>query len=114
MTENVIGFPQIGSPFTDKEGRINQAWLQLLITLWKRTGGAVPSSGSGTAVSEDDIKLIDQMLQSLSSEIGQMRDDLSNVEPAGHLLGLIASIQAQVQVVASSSSYARVFLLMGA
>lgn len=33
-----IGFPQISSRFVDKEGRIDQAWLQLLITLWNRTG----------------------------------------------------------------------------
>lgn len=38
---NEAGFPQIGSPFVNEGGRINQAWLQLLIALWNRTGGGM-------------------------------------------------------------------------
>lgn len=33
-------FPQIGEPFVDKGGIIQQTWLQLLIALWNRTGQA--------------------------------------------------------------------------
>ena len=40
------GFPQIGSPFVELHaGRIQQAWLQLLISLWNRTGGGPGSLG---------------------------------------------------------------------
>jgi len=34
------GFPKIAAPFVNDDGTINQVWLQLLITLWNRTGGA--------------------------------------------------------------------------
>ena len=33
------GFPKIAAPFVNDDGTINQVWLQLLITLWNRTGG---------------------------------------------------------------------------
>lgn len=34
------GFPQISAPFCDPDtGQINQTWLQLLISLFGRTGG---------------------------------------------------------------------------
>lgn len=36
-------FPQIYSPFVDQRGIIQQAWLQLLISLWVRTGSGVGS-----------------------------------------------------------------------
>ncbi len=36
---NQQGFPQISAPFVDNSGKILQVWLQLLITLWNRTGG---------------------------------------------------------------------------
>jgi hypothetical protein len=32
------GFPNIKAPFINSDGSINQIWLQLLITLWNRTG----------------------------------------------------------------------------
>jgi hypothetical protein len=45
------GFPQITSPLVNPEtGRIDQAWMQLLITLWNRTGG-----GSGDFVVAEDF-----------------------------------------------------------
>lgn len=45
------GFPQITSPLVNPEnGRIEQAWLQLLITLWRRTG-----DGSGDFVVAEDF-----------------------------------------------------------
>jgi hypothetical protein len=35
------GFPQISAPFVDPgTGQINQTWLQLLISMFQRTGGA--------------------------------------------------------------------------
>ncbi len=38
---NQQGMPQGASPFVDlSTGNIKQAWLQLLINLWNRTGGA--------------------------------------------------------------------------
>ena len=33
------GFPQISLPFVTQTGNITQTWLQLLISLWNRTGG---------------------------------------------------------------------------
>lgn len=33
------GFPKVTAPFVFADGRIQQAWLQLLIALWNRTGG---------------------------------------------------------------------------
>ena len=40
------GFPQIASPLVDaSSGRIQQAWLQLLIALWNRTGGGPGGQG---------------------------------------------------------------------
>lgn len=33
------GFPQIGLPLVSQNGTITQTWLQLLISLWQRTGG---------------------------------------------------------------------------
>lgn len=47
------GFPQVTSPLVDlNTGRIDQAWLQLLISLWNRTGG-----GSGDFIVSDQIVL---------------------------------------------------------
>ncbi len=39
------GFPNVSLPLTDDKGQIQQAWLQLLIALWKRTG-----DGPGDAI----------------------------------------------------------------
>lgn len=38
MTATQQQFPEINSRFVDPEGRILQGWLQLLISLWNRTG----------------------------------------------------------------------------
>ena len=40
MTVAAQGFPNISQPFVDQDGKINQAWFQLLISLWTRTGAA--------------------------------------------------------------------------
>lgn len=41
MTMDAQGFPQISAPFVDPStGQIHQTWLQLLIALFNRTGGA--------------------------------------------------------------------------
>jgi hypothetical protein len=34
------GFPNVSAPLVNRKGEIEQAWLQLLIQLWNRTGGA--------------------------------------------------------------------------
>lgn len=47
MSDPNAGFPIIQAPFTNKAGHINQAWLQLLISLWNRTGGGA-GGGGGT------------------------------------------------------------------
>lgn len=40
MTRTDQGFPKISEPIVDpRTGLINQTWLQLLISLWNRTGG---------------------------------------------------------------------------
>lgn len=44
------GFPTITSPFVDSRGIIQQAWYQLLIALWTRTGSA---QGSQTFLTGD-------------------------------------------------------------
>lgn len=53
------GFPQIPAPFVDPTtGVIQQVWLQLLITLWNRTGGAgglSPLDGLGLAAFGEDL-----------------------------------------------------------
>jgi hypothetical protein len=45
------GFPNVSSQLVDGSGQIQQAWLQLLIQLWNRTGGA-----SGVITSDADIQ----------------------------------------------------------
>lgn len=48
------GFPKLSEPIVDpKSGLINQTWLQLLITLWNRTGGP---SGSTDRFETDQIQ----------------------------------------------------------
>ena len=39
MSNNSQGFPQVGLPIAGPNGQITQTWLQLLISLWQRTGG---------------------------------------------------------------------------
>ena len=41
------GFPQIGSPLVGQQGNILQPWLQLLVTLWNRTGGSSSAGNNG-------------------------------------------------------------------
>lgn len=48
------GFPQISSPLVDlRTGIVSQTWLQLLISLWNRTGG---QQGDVQAFSTGDLK----------------------------------------------------------
>lgn len=44
------GIPQMSFPFVDDRGLVTQPWFQLLIALWKRTGGG----STGGFVSEID------------------------------------------------------------
>lgn len=60
---NQQGFPQIGSPFVDPlTGRIQQAWYQLLVALWNRTGG-----GGGS-----DITVIIELLEEIAAELAAL------------------------------------------
>lgn len=43
-TETQQGFPKISAPLCNNDLTINQIWLQLLITLWNRTGGGPGAS----------------------------------------------------------------------
>jgi len=73
------GFPKIKAPFINSDGTINQIWLQLLISLWNRTGlGPGVSTADAIAfatMQEDrlaipkaDFELVDgQSQQSVSS-----------------------------------------------
>lgn len=38
VSNNAQGFPTIQAPLVNEDKTINQVWLQLLITLWNRTG----------------------------------------------------------------------------
>lgn len=40
------GFPQINSPFVDRNANITQVWLRLLTTLWTRTGAGEGESSA--------------------------------------------------------------------
>lgn len=62
-------FPQIGSRFVDKEGRIDQAWLQLLITIWNRTG--TEQGTPSTDIQYDDSQVNAQLLA--------LRDELQGI-----------------------------------
>lgn len=50
------GFPQSTLQLVDANGNIKQPWLQFLITLWNRTGGAV---GTSTGDAETQLDLSD-------------------------------------------------------
>jgi hypothetical protein len=81
------GFPAINTVFVDPTGRIQQAWLQLLINLWRRTG-----SGPGA-----DITVIIAELEALSAELAALTVQ-SLQKPSLGGLALLAEHVAGVDV----------------
>jgi|ERR1700742_1927490 len=66
VTTQQQGFPQIGAPLVNPtNGIINQTWLQLLIALWNRTGGA-SGGGGGDEQILTSLALVDQPTQLLA------------------------------------------------
>lgn len=64
--ETQQGFPKIQAELTNEDRTINQVWLQLLITMWNRTGGA---PGASTA---------DALLFAVANDaLARTRDDQS-------------------------------------
>ncbi len=37
--QGFVGFPQLGTPFVQADGRIAIPWYKLLVALWQRSGG---------------------------------------------------------------------------
>lgn len=75
MADNQQGFPIIQAPLTDEERKITQVWLQLLITLWKRTG-----SGSGGDVSVAIDYFLSLLGNPLQAEVAALQSDIDAVE----------------------------------
>jgi hypothetical protein len=57
------GFPQIQSPIADGNGKLQQAWYQLLVSLWNRTGAG---TGVDITVLVDEITAISVELAALT------------------------------------------------
>ncbi len=77
ITQNA--FPVIGTAFVDQNGKLQQAWYQFLITLWRRTGAAVGV----------DITVLEQTVAVLSAELAALTvQSLQKPSPAG--LSLLA------------------------
>ena len=79
------GFPQISLPFVTPTGNITQTWLQLLISLWNRTG-----AGSG---------------QQLVAPSGSLSTFAGATVPAGWLLADGSAV--------SRSTYSNLFAAIG-
>lgn len=62
------GFPNTSLPFVDRTGVIQQAWLQLLIQLWNRTGGAQGVSAADIVV-QNALANFQPDFQNTSSEL---------------------------------------------
>ncbi len=55
-TDIQANFPNVASRLVDQGGRIDQAWLQLLIALWNRTGGGIGVSNAELAAQIIDLQ----------------------------------------------------------
>lgn len=51
------GVPSAGAPLVNDKGLVTQAWLQFLITLWNRTGGAAGGGTGNITTSSEAIGL---------------------------------------------------------
>jgi hypothetical protein len=91
MTRTDQGFPKVSEPIVDpKSGLINQTWLQLLITLWNRTGGP---SGSVDRYETNQI-------QGALSDVQNRLTQLETPSPeTSQFLGLFQQIQDAVSLV---------------
>lgn len=82
------GFPQITSPLTDsRTGRLQQAWFQLLIALWNRTG-------KGVGVDTLELQSIVNNLivaTTLQSDNAAIEASAENVEAVAMALAIILS-----------------------
>ena len=94
MSDLGIGFPQVSSPFVDGNRRIDQAWLQLLITLWNRTGAQQGQGVDALLFSETDVL----------ARISELEQLVSTA---------VSSVPPPVPTPPLSEAYARHFLLMG-
>lgn len=85
MGNNIAsGFPQVSGPFVDKDGRILQVWLQLLVSLWNRTG----QSGSGPITG---LEVGTGLIESRSGSVVTVA--FGNIDP-GNLLANISEAEA--------------------
>lgn len=84
-----VNVPQVTSPFLTKEGLVDQAWLQFLITLWRRTGGL---QGEGPDLQYSETLLLGQITE-LQARLDALAPDPGN---------LIADLQQQIESVAQS------------
>lgn len=130
-----VAVPQVTSQFLDKDGNVQQAWYQFLVTLWRRTGGA---QGEGPDIQYSEAAILGQIselreqLQSLSQ---QQFDPASLLAEVDAVLGRLQTVdQSAVQElidsavssipntqglvnalpVAGTSGWARPFMVMGA
>lgn len=101
-----MGFPQISSRFVDKEGRIDQAWLQLLIMLWNRTGGQTGADASDFQYSDGQILGVLEAVRDELSDLEAARPPATPADPStdlvrppidfGDLLSRIQSVESIV------------------
>ncbi|WP_250519497.1 hypothetical protein [Caballeronia sp. NCTM1] len=82
-------FPDVGAPLTDpKTGRVSTVWLQLLIALFKRSGGTSGDTPSGDA-----------------AQIAELFQQIGSLAPAGYSVDLairIADVEAALSALATS------------
>jgi hypothetical protein len=82
-------FPQIGSPLVNRDGTIQQAWLQLLINLWNRTG---QQSGDITVVDDPNTSAPENpAFLSIQDQILQLE---SNPNPAASISDIYNQIKS--------------------
>lgn len=90
-SETQQGFPRIQGEFVNADLTINQVWLQLLITMWNRTGGAAGASTNDAvllAVANDALARTRDDQNSGGNE--QFTVDLSSGLGGGAASGLAA------------------------
>jgi hypothetical protein len=94
VAETQQGFPKISAPLCNNDLTINQIWLQLLITLWNRTG-----AGQGAST-------LDALLLAISGdEISRLRDDI-NSGNLGNLAGSDFGGGASADTIAAAGALA--------
>lgn len=74
------GFPKVEAPLVNKNGLIQQVWLQVLINLWNRTGGAPGTDAVGIA------KALAVKPSIISDESSERLQALENATPSEPIL----------------------------